>query len=695
MRHNFTLLILVSLIANLTSADQVNLSEKATCDSGAFALARGMVGIVEGETGCGSGFVASSKDGKKHFYTNKHVVRGQKNISVKMLNGERINLGAFQYAEGLDVVRFSVDDSYKALALTDDMPSIGDKIFVVGNSTGAGVVTEDSGEVLGVGPDRIEVSAKFVPGNSGSPILNEHGNVIGIATYAAIFASQDDWRFAGTRYTDVRRFALRISNTKWVSADFQKFYDEYQNSQRQRQHEKNNGYTRTWLQCLNDKLARFMAAADKVYTAEEVFQKVKQSRNAVLRFNDAWGHEFRFDIIGNKSFLTSSGADGRFGTSDDLSITNLCAYPAEILDFATKQAILDKEALIIAKQQRQRLVSKYISDNIKQATGYELDSWYDIHRFPCCITKKLGVEYFCSRRVKTNNFRLFNELFSTYCVWLTAESNIAYGIDVWTDHPVPRDRFYGFVDFIGQMANLEVKISTNESQNVSSAIEFGDGRGLLVSHDSRGILSCHYTNISTLNQVHQGFESSDVKKLPRLDSFLGIPVDGDFEPLIPKLRKPKAHKKYAVAGYVPDKKFWGFENYEVMFSLKDGKIGLIKMSKTVKVDKKFIEEINEIMITLEKMFKRKFHIHNEMEYSDAWVMHFFKPKVDSKKELGFREYVLDKDLGLLIVRDKNSPGIVSITMVIMCHSVCNTFWEEYLNNNQVNDIFTNVDAAFR
>ena len=696
MRHKFIKLILVSLVADFSYADQRSLFESATGDCDAFALAKGMVCIVEGETGRGSGFIASSRDGIKYFYTNRHVVQGQRNITVRMLNGKNVKLGAFQYADGLDIVRFQVDDSYKSIALTDDMPGIGDKIFVLGNSTGAGVVTEDIGEVLGVGPDRIEVSAKFVQGNSGSPILNEQGNVIGIATYIAVFASEDDWRFAGTRYTDVRRFALRISNAKWVSVDFQEFHDEYKNQQLQRQREKENGCTLTWLQYLNDKLARFMSKADRVYTAEEVFQKVKQTRSSIMRFNDAWGHEFRFEIVGNKSFLTSSGADGRFGTSDDLSITNLCVYSDDILDFADKQEIMDKEALIIAKQKRLLSMSKYISDSLKQATGFELDSCYDVHRFPCCVTKALGMEYFCSRRVKTNSFRLFNEQFSTYYVSLTAESTIAYAIDIETEHPVPRERFYGFVNFIGQKPDLEVRIATNEFLNsVSSNIEFGDGRALYVSHDSKGMLSCYYSNQSTYNQVLGGFESSDVIKLPQLDSFLGIPVGGDFEPLIPKLRKPKVHKKYAVAGYIPDKKFWGFENYEVMFSLKDGKIGAIQLSKEVKVDKEFIGKVNEIMIALEKKFKRKFHLHKDIDYADVWNMHFLKPMVYPKGIMEFGEYVVDKQISLVIVRTKESPNIATISMGLTVPNVCESFAEEYLNNAPVKDISFDVDAAFK
>ena len=61
---------------------------------------------------------------------------------------------------------------------------IGDAIVVLGNSGGGGVVTKLEGKLVGIGPDRIEVSAEFIPGNSGSPIIHvPTGKVIGIATY--------------------------------------------------------------------------------------------------------------------------------------------------------------------------------------------------------------------------------------------------------------------------------------------------------------------------------------------------------------------------------------------------------------------------------------------------------------------------------------------------------------------------------
>ena len=46
---------------------------------------------------------------------------------------------------------------------------IGDDVVVLGNSGGGGVITSIPGKVVGVGPDRIEVSAEFIQATPGAP----------------------------------------------------------------------------------------------------------------------------------------------------------------------------------------------------------------------------------------------------------------------------------------------------------------------------------------------------------------------------------------------------------------------------------------------------------------------------------------------------------------------------------------------
>ena len=147
-----------------------------------------LVVIVCGEK-AGSGFIVRD-GGRPYLFTNAHVVqRGA--VIAHRLDGTRLMLGPRDEAVGRDMV-------------------------VLGNSDGRGVVTEIRGKVIGVGPREIEVDAAFVIGNSGSPVLDRHGRVIGIATYLRDCRDDADWSKANTRFNGIRRFALRLLGTRWA-----------------------------------------------------------------------------------------------------------------------------------------------------------------------------------------------------------------------------------------------------------------------------------------------------------------------------------------------------------------------------------------------------------------------------------------------------------------------------------------------
>ena len=161
----------------------------------------------------GSGFVVRD-GGRPYLFTNAHVVR-EGVVIAHRLDGTRLRLGARDEAVGRDMVRFALDESVPAFDLAAGVPDIGDPVVVLGNSDGRGVVTEIRGKVIGVGPREIEVDAAFVIGNSGSPVLDRNGRVIGIATYLRDCRNDEDWSKVDTRFNGIRRFALRLLGTRW------------------------------------------------------------------------------------------------------------------------------------------------------------------------------------------------------------------------------------------------------------------------------------------------------------------------------------------------------------------------------------------------------------------------------------------------------------------------------------------------
>lgn len=180
--------------------------------------------IVNGTNGAGSGFICRVGD-KTWFFSNIHVMAELKQPVPTRLDNSVIVPGQTEAAAGRDIIRsLMLNPSaapLEAMTNFEDNVHIGDEVMVLGNSGGGGVVTRLRGKIQGIGPDRIEVNAEFIPGNSGSPIVHvKSGKVVGIATYHTIryeeFSSGagDGMPKAGARLgrVVVRRFGYRIDN---------------------------------------------------------------------------------------------------------------------------------------------------------------------------------------------------------------------------------------------------------------------------------------------------------------------------------------------------------------------------------------------------------------------------------------------------------------------------------------------------
>ena len=177
--------------------------------------------IVQTERGSGSGFVVKERM-RCYLYTNEHIVRKAKNKPRAVtLDGASIVLGSFELAKGRDLVRFEIESLDQGLEMSSGLPDINKDVVVFGNSDGAGVVTALNGKIVGIGPKLIEVSAEFVQGNSGSPVLLLDGSVVGIATFAIDASDSENWLKKDTRFNGIRRFALRLEKVDWKSMDWE------------------------------------------------------------------------------------------------------------------------------------------------------------------------------------------------------------------------------------------------------------------------------------------------------------------------------------------------------------------------------------------------------------------------------------------------------------------------------------------
>lgn len=196
----------------------------ADADQSVFAKTRDSLVIVTTGQGAGSGFVARI-DGNKYLVSNEHVLRGGPPLSARLLDGRRLSFLSLEVAADRDLVRLELAEvDAAALDLPAGLPDIGQPVWVFGNSEGGQVITSLSGKLLGIGPELLETDAPFVKGNSGSPIVDGKGGVIGVATFAVLPPAPDDWLNQGTRFGEVRRFGVRLNGATWRKIDRDQYF---------------------------------------------------------------------------------------------------------------------------------------------------------------------------------------------------------------------------------------------------------------------------------------------------------------------------------------------------------------------------------------------------------------------------------------------------------------------------------------
>ena len=139
----------------------------------------------------GSGFVID-KDG--HIVTNYHVVQGASRVEVSFSNQDTVKARVVGTDPSTDLAVLEVDAPAKALtplALADsDAVQVGDPVVAIGNPFGldrtvtAGIVSALQREVRS--PNNytidhvIQTDAPINSGNSGGPLIDAHGRVIGV-----------------------------------------------------------------------------------------------------------------------------------------------------------------------------------------------------------------------------------------------------------------------------------------------------------------------------------------------------------------------------------------------------------------------------------------------------------------------------------------------------------------------------------
>ena len=138
----------------------------------------------------GSGFIVDNVRG--HVMTNWHVVKGIESGWVKVKYAEWMPItGILAKDENRDLALIAVDVKDNALksARLGSIQKVqqGQTVIAIGNPLGEEYTVTD-GIVSAIrerdGYKYIQTSAPISPGNSGGPLFNEQGEVIGITTFS-------------------------------------------------------------------------------------------------------------------------------------------------------------------------------------------------------------------------------------------------------------------------------------------------------------------------------------------------------------------------------------------------------------------------------------------------------------------------------------------------------------------------------
>lgn len=149
--------------------------------------------LIKGKTDkqdvLGSGFLLSS-DGK--IATNLHVIQDLRSGGVQLASGEKFDsfsVLAFDERKDIAIIKIPGFDLPSVNLGNSNGVQVGEPILIVGSPLGlqgsvaTGIVSSIRDDPFGGGFKAIQTDAAANPGNSGGPLVNRNGEIVGIVTF--------------------------------------------------------------------------------------------------------------------------------------------------------------------------------------------------------------------------------------------------------------------------------------------------------------------------------------------------------------------------------------------------------------------------------------------------------------------------------------------------------------------------------
>jgi S1-C subfamily serine protease len=135
----------------------------------------------------GTGFIITN-DG--YVITNAHVLEGSTYAKAITAEQQTLSMSLVGYSSTLDLALLKINGTYNALTFADsNNVKVGEKVIAIGNpyglsfSVSEGIVSATHRKVSGYGGEYTQTDAALNAGNSGGPLIDTDGKVIGINNF--------------------------------------------------------------------------------------------------------------------------------------------------------------------------------------------------------------------------------------------------------------------------------------------------------------------------------------------------------------------------------------------------------------------------------------------------------------------------------------------------------------------------------
>lgn len=165
-----------------------SISAKTSADfSGIIEQATKSVVSIRTDVAQGTGFIITNNG---YVVTNAHVLSGARYAEAITQDQQTKEMSLIGYNLTLDLALLKINGNYDSLRFENsDNVKVGEKVIAIGNPLGLsfsvseGIVSAKDRIGDNELPAYIQTDAALNPGNSGGPLINTNGNVIGINNF--------------------------------------------------------------------------------------------------------------------------------------------------------------------------------------------------------------------------------------------------------------------------------------------------------------------------------------------------------------------------------------------------------------------------------------------------------------------------------------------------------------------------------